>query len=196
MGYGMSKTSYKIIGFLLFVSFLFNFYLLYEIHQNKRYFEVQKGHFVSIDILNEIYITCLQLDEFSQLYIRTEDIEQLKNYNNIANQVFGKIPRTNTNLYHMKIKNLLDIITENLSESQYEDVFIKMFEQLELQHEYQKKAFQTLLIDKASRCEAVRVLSSSIYLDSINSILTEYTKIFSKTKHSEPTFDPIDFTFI
>lgn len=192
----MSKVVYKFLWLLFLVSFIFNFYLLFEIHKNRAYFEIQDGHFVSIDVLNELYITSLQLDQFSQLYIRTEDTEHLINYNNIANQVFGLSPRINTSLYHMKTINLLDIIKENIAEGEYKDQLIEMYTQLTVQHEFQQKAFRSLSVDKNNRYNAISILSSATYLDSFNYIINEYTKIFNATSHVEPTYTPINFALI
>lgn len=192
----MNKIIYKILWLLLLILFIFNFYLLFEIHKNRAYFEVQEGHFVSIDIINELYITSLQLDQFSQLYIRTENIEHLINYNNIANQVFGQSPRTNTSLYHMKTINLLDIIKENIPDGEYKDKLIAMYSQLAMQHEYQQKAFHSLSVDQNNRYEALTILSSASYLDSFNYVINEYTRIFNGTSHIKPTYSPINFTLI
>lgn len=192
----MNKNVYKFIGFLLFISLIFNFYLLYEFSKNRAYFDVQEGHFVAIDILNEIYITSRQLDQFSKLYIRTGDTEQLKNYNNVANQVLGSAPRTNTSLYHMQTADLLDILKSNISNGQYKDRLTEMYNQLLIQHEYQKKAIQDFVVAQAKSDEALKILSSDIYQDSLNFITKEYTKIFNSIKHIEPTYSPINFTFI
>lgn len=192
----MNKIVYRFLWLLLLGLFIFNFYLLFEIHKNRAYFEIQDGHFVSIDVLNELYITSLQLDQFSQLYIRTEDTEHLINYNNIANQVFGLSPRTNTSLYHMKTINLLDIIKENIADGEYKEQLIAMYTHLTLQHEFQQKAFHSLSEDKTSRYTALTTLSAATYLDSLNYIINEYTKIFNATSHVEPTYTPINFAFI
>lgn len=192
----MNKTFYKFIGFLLFVSLLFNFYLLYEFSKNRAYFEIQEGHFVSIDILNEIYIASLQLDQFSQLYIRTQDTKQLETYNNIANQVFGRSPRTTASLYHMQTRELLDILKENIPDSHYKDQLIGMYNQLVIQHECQKKAFQNFSDNRTNPDNAIKILYSAAYLDSIDYIINTYTELVNNTKHIEPTYSPINLTFI
>lgn len=192
----MSKTVYRFIGFLLFVSLLFNFYLLYEFNRNRAYFEVHEGHFVSIDVLNEIYITSLQLDQFAQLYVQTGESKQLDNYNKIANQIFGKSPRTNTSLYHMQTRDLLDIVKENIPDGTYKNQLSRMYNQLIIQHECQKKAFQSLSDNPANRDNAAKILSLPTYLESIDYLTKEYTIILNNTKHIEPTYSPINFTFI
>ncbi len=58
----MNKTFFRITVTVLFLSFILNFYLLYEVHKNKTFFEVQSEHFVTVGILNEIYLTSVQLN--------------------------------------------------------------------------------------------------------------------------------------
>ena len=110
----MNKIVYNFFGFLLFISLILNFYLLYEIHKNREYFEVQDGHFIAVDVLNELYLNSQQLDNYSQMYIRTQKPEHLASYNNTADQLFGQAPRVTSSLYHLKSIALLDIIDENI----------------------------------------------------------------------------------
>lgn len=138
----MNKTFFRITVTVLFLSFILNFYLLYEVHKNKTFFEVQSEHFVTVGILNEIYLTSVQLNQLSQMYIRTEDQYYLNNYTNITNQMLGKSPRSNNNLFHMKVLKLADIIKTNLADKEYTQQLLEMYAELELQHAFQQKAIQ------------------------------------------------------
>lgn len=71
-----------------------------------------------------------------------------------------------------------------------------MYNQLLIQHEYQEKAIQDIIIAHVSNDDALKILSSAGYRDSLNFITTEYTKIFNSMKHIEPSYSPINFTFI
>lgn len=192
----MNKIFYNFMGFLLFVSLLFNFYLLYEIHENREYFEVQEGHFIAIDVLNEIYLNSLQLDEFSQMYIRSQNPEHLKNYQDVSAQLFGQAPRTKNSLYHMKAVALLDIINEKIPDSSHKDKLLQMYEQLLVQHELQEKAFETMKEEATNNYKALKILSAPVYLDSVDHITKEYNEAIAHTEHIEIASSPINFTFI
>lgn len=192
----MNKTFFRITVTVLFLSFILNFYLLYEVHKNKTFFEVQSEHFVTVGILNEIYLTSVQLNQLSQMYIRTEDQYYLNNYTNITNQMLGKSPRSNNNLFHMKVLKLADIIKTNLADKEYTQQLLEMYAELELQHAFQQKAMQALKNDDTSRYEALSVLTSQDYLDSLAVITNTYDTIINNTQHVEPNFSPINFAFI
>ena len=189
----MNKTFFRITVTVLFLSFILNFYLLYEVHKNKTFFEVQSEHFVTVGILNEIYLTSVQLNQLSQMYIRTEDQYYLNNYTNITNQMLGKSPRSNNNLFHMKVLKLADIIKTNLADKEYTQQLLEMYAELELQHAFQQKAIQALKNDDTSRYEALSVLTSQNYLDSLAVITDTYDTIINNTQHVEPNFSPINF---
>ena len=192
----MNKIVYNFFGFLLFISLILNFYLLYEIHKNREYFEVQDGHFIAVDVLNELYLNSRQLDNYSQMYIRTQKPEHLASYNNTADQLFGQAPRVTSSLYHLKSIALLDIIDENIPAGSHKDSLIKMHDELIIQHELQQKAFDVMSEELTNNDKALEILSDPLYLDSMNRIIKDYNEIINNAQHIEPTRSPINFTFI
>lgn len=192
----MNRIIYNFFAFLLFISLILNFYLLYEIHNNREYFEVQDGHFIAIDVLNELYLNSQQLNQFAQMYIRTQKPELLASYNNAADQLFGQASRTKSSLYHMKSLALLDIINENIPESSHKDNLLKIYDQLIVQHELQQKAFESINEEDTNNSNALKILSDPLYLDSMDKITKDYTDIITNTQHIEPPSSPINFTLI
>lgn len=192
----MNKIVYNFFGFLLFISLILNFYLLYEIHKNREYFEIQDGHFIAIDVLNELYLNSQQLDQFAQMYIHTQKPEHLANYINAANQLFGEAPRTKSSLYHMESAALLDIINENVPKGSHKDNLARMYDELIIQYELQHEAFDAMKEEDTNNYLALKILSAPQYLDSMDKITKDYTEIITNAQHIEPPSSPINFTLI
>lgn len=192
----MNKNFRILLGSLLLISFLLNFYLLFKIHANRDYFEINDDHYVAIDILNEIYLTSHQLNELSEKYILTHDKQYYDKYNSIFSQTLGLAPRSYFSLYHIKTANLFTILQNNIPDGDFKDNLVNMYEQLMIQSNFQRQAFEIFHLPNAGAGEALSVINNPIYRQSLNDIFMLYESLRKSIKHIENKFSPVNLHMI
>lgn len=137
----MNKNFRIVLGTLFLISFTLIFYLIFKIQNNRDYFAINEDHYIAIDIVNEIYLTSHQLNQYAVKYLETADETYYSKYNSIIKQTLGLAPRSNYSLYHIETINLFTILQKNIPESEFKNKLVGMYEQLLIQNNFQTQAF-------------------------------------------------------
>lgn len=191
----MNKSFRNILGCLLLLSFLLNFYMVYKIHANRDYFDLHDNHYIAIDILNELYLSSRLLDQLTYQYITSGDEEYRTSYEDILNQILGLNIRKNQNLFHADRINLFTIIQKNIIPGPEKEKLIAMFEQLLIQTNFQRQAFN-LFESGISSDEALNFLKNPIYDNSTDIIFSNFNSLMNKIPHISHKPSPINIEAI
>lgn len=191
----MNKNFRIVLGTLFLISFTLIFYLIFKIQNNRDYFAINEDHYIAIDIVNEIYLTSHQLNQYAVKYLETADETYYSKYNSIIKQTLGLAPRSNYSLYHIETINLFTILQKNIPESEFKNKLVGMYEQLLIQNNFQTQAF-TIFKKTPFPENAIKVLQNPSYTHSLESVFTIYNELLSEIKHVEKKFDHINLKII
>lgn len=192
----MNKNFKIILGSLLLISFLLNFYLLFKIHTNRDYFEIHEDHYIAIDLVNEIYLTSHYLDDLAQKYILSRDKQYYDKYNLIFKQTLGLSSRSHFSLYHIERINLFTILQKNIPKGNFKNQLIAMYEQLLIQSNFHRQAFEIMNLDSTTSSEALSIVNNPVYRQSLSDIFTLYESLQKSMKHVESKFSPINLNIV